>query len=246
MVAAPVPGLASALIRRALRLLVAVTALLALLVVGYPLAAWVGSSIPEDSTFPPPADETETVEIMVETNGTHTSIIVPIVSSAKDWRESFPSASAPRPDGHLPTHVSIGWGEREVFLHVPTWGDLRAATALRIATVGGDPLVRVSHYVRPMASENHRPLRISIEQYRQLVSSIERVLPDVPPGESREVLRGTYVDDAYYEAVGSYTLGNTCNTWVGDTLAEAGVEMGMWTPFAGGVMKWIPLPEPAS
>ncbi|MEL1250490.1 DUF2459 domain-containing protein [Aurantiacibacter gilvus] len=229
--------------RRLLRLLAGVLVMLALLVVGYPLAAWVGSSIPESGSAAPPAPDAETIEIMVETNGTHTSIVVPIVSHAKDWRESFPSASRPRRDGHVPTHLSIGWGEREVFLNVPTWGDLDAGTALRIATVGGDPLVRVSHYVRPGASENHRPLSISMDQYRTLVSAIERTLPDVPPGETREILRGTYVDDAYYEAEGSYSLTNTCNTWVGDTLAEAGVEMGMWTPFAGGVMKWIPLPE---
>ena len=28
----------------------------------------------------------------------------------------------------------------------------------------------------------------------------------------------------------------------GETLAQAGVKMGRWTPFAGGVMKWIPKP----
>ena len=246
MVTAPLPGLTSALVRRLLRLLAGVVGVLALLVIGYPLAAWVGSSIPESSAATPPPPDAETIEIMVETNGTHTSIVVPIISQTKDWRESFPSASLPRPDGRMPTHLSIGWGEREVFLHVPTWGDLEASTALRIATLGGDPLMRVSHYVRPGASENHRPLTISVEQYRTLVSTIERALPEVPPGESREILRGTYVEDAYYDAVGSYSLANTCNTWVGDTLAEAGVEMGMWTPFAGGVMKWIPLPDTAT
>lgn len=232
-------------IRGLLRIVAGTVAVLALLAIGYPLAAWVGSSIPESGSAAPPSPDAETVQIMVETNGTHTSIVVPIVSEAKDWRESFPSAALSRPDGRMPTHLSIGWGEREVFLNVPTWGDLEASTALRIATVGGDPLVRVSHYVRPGASENHRPLTISLEQYATLVSAIERVLPEVPPGETREILRGTYVEDAYYDAEGSYSLANTCNTWVGDTLAEAGVEMGMWTPFAGGVMKWIPLPEDA-
>ena len=246
MAAAPLPRLTSEqarrLLHRAWRGLRWVLAALVLVVAGYPLAGWVGSSIPE-SAAAPPVDLADSVEIMVETNGTHTSIIVPIVSDTKDWRESFPSASQPRPDGLLPTHLSIGWGEREVFLNVPTWGDLEAATALRIATVGGEALLRVSHYVRPMASENHRPVRISTAQYRTLVTAIEQALPAMPPGQQRQIYHGTYVDDAYYEAVGSYTMINTCNTWVGDRLAEAGVEMGMWTPFAGGVMKWIPQPQ---
>lgn len=230
--------------RHALRLVLGVVAVLVVIAIGYPLAGWIGSSIPQNDSFVQADAGEDHVDIMVETNGAHTSIIVPIVSATKDWRDTFPSAAQPRPDGMMPTHLSIGWGEREVFLHVPTWGDLKAATALRIATVGGDALVRVSHYVRPAPSVNHRPLRITTAQYARLVDSIERVMPPTTNGEARAILRGTYVDDAYYEATGTYTMIDTCNTWVGEALAEAGVEMGLWTPFAGGVMKWIPEPEP--
>lgn len=226
--------------RTALRLAVGLLAMLAMVVIGYPVAAWVGSSIPQNTEWAAPDDG---VDIMVETNGSHTSIIVPVLSEAKDWRETFPSATRPTPYGP-PTHLAIGYGEREVFLHVPTWGDLKPATALRIATVGGDALVRVSHYVRPAPSENHRPLRITQDQYARLVSAIEEHLPPIPANE-REVLRGTYVDDAYYEALGEYTMGMTCNTWVGARLADAGIPMGLWTPMAGGVMKWIPEPAEA-
>jgi len=234
------------LIRLSIRAALAIVGALLLFGIGYPLAGWVGSSIPENAPAEISPDMPGSVEIMVETNGTHTGIIVPVVSAAKDWRETLPSAALPRPDGRLPTHLSIGWGEREVFLNVPTWGDLEASTALRIATVGGEPLMRVSHYYRPGPGPNHRPVQITQEQYRRLVGAIERALPDIPAGETRQILSGTYVDDAYYEALGSYTLVNTCNTWVGDTLAEAGIEMGMWTPFAGGVMKWIPEPATSS
>lgn len=239
MAAAPLSRIGRLLLRAAL----AAVCLLAVLAIGYPLAAWIGSSIPENAASDNIAPQGDGVRIMVETNGTHTSIIVPVVTAQKDWRTTFPSAARRQPNGELPTHLAIGWGEREVFLNVPTWGDLRAATALRIATVGGDALMRVSHYVRPLPGPNHRPVQISAEQYRRLVAAIERPLPELARGETRRILRGTYVNDAYYDARGSYTLINTCNTWVGDTLAEADVEMGMWTPFAGGVMKWIARPK---
>ncbi len=228
--------------KRALRIVLIVIGLLAVVIVGYPLAGWIGSSIPQNSANAAPADAAGTVEILVETNGTHTGIVVPVVTAAKDWRTSFPSASAPDAHGRMPTHLAIGWGEREVFLHVPTWGDLKPSTALRIATVGGDALMRVSHYVRPMPGPNHRPLRITARQYERLVAAIERPLPDLSAGQPREILKGTYAEDAYYEAGGTYSMVNNCNSWVGETLAEAGIEMGMWTPFAGGVMKWIPKP----
>lgn len=226
--------------RKVLRGIKAAFALLALILVGYPVAAWVGSTIPQNSDWTQPVDG---VDIMVETNGAHTSIVVPIVSEQKDWREVFPSASRAVPSGMMPTHIAIGFGEREVFLHVPTWGDLKPGTALRIAVVGGDALLRVSHYVRPAPSEYHRPVRITHQQYAELVAAIETAVPDLPADGVRQEFRGTYADDVYYTALGTYTLRNTCNTWVGDQLARAGIPMGMWTPLAGGVMKWIPVPE---
>jgi uncharacterized protein (TIGR02117 family) len=162
----------------------------------------------------------------------------------KDWCTTFPTACRPL-DGRRPTHIAIGWGEREIFLNTPTWGDLEPLTALRIATFGGEPVMRVSHYIRPAPSQWHRPLRISEEQYRRLVEHVEGALAPPRPNGTRPVLDGTEPRDAYYEATGTYTLVKTCNSWVGDALGDAGIEMGLWTPFAGGVMKWIEEPQEA-
>ncbi|TIX50771.1 DUF2459 domain-containing protein [Alteraurantiacibacter aquimixticola] len=209
--------------------------LLAIIVV-YPLTGWLGSAIPRNDPTPVIA---EGVTIMVETNGTHTGVIMPIVTSEKDWRETFPSAGQPTGRG-MPTHVAVGWGEREVFLNVPTWGDLKPGTALRIAVFGGEPIMRVSHYVRPAPGLDHRPVTISREAYLTMVLAIEDSLP--PADGPRTILRGTSPADAYYDANGTYTLAYTCNSWVGDILAEADIQMGLWTPFSGGVMKWIEPP----
>ena len=78
----------------------ALLTMLALVVAGYPLAAWIGSSVPQNTGWREPA---EGVEIMVSTNGTHTGIVMPIVTPHKDWRENFPSAANPTPTGRMPT-----------------------------------------------------------------------------------------------------------------------------------------------
>ncbi len=217
-------------------------AILAVLLVlaAYPVAGWVGSTIPRGSGE---KGQPGQVTIMVETNGTHTGVVVPVVNAVKDWRGTFPSATMPRrQDGRFPTHLGIGWGEREVFLTVSKWNDLKADTVLRIALDGGEPLMRVSPYVRPRPSASYRPVKISAANYRRLVARIEASLPPLTPGEQRQILRADYNADAYYPALGTYTLIQTCNSWVGDTLAAASIEMGLWTPFAGGVTKWIPVP----
>lgn len=215
-------------------------AVLALIVGCYFLAGWIGSSIPRNGGWEEPASG---IDIMVETNGTHTGLVVPVVTAVKDWRETFPSAGRPRADGWMPTHISVGWGEREVFMNTPTWGDLKPTTALRIATIGGDAVMRVSHYVRPAPGEWHRPLRVSEAQYGRIVAQIEESLTPPGPDGEREAMKGVAPGDVYYEAAGTYTVFWTSNCWTGDMLGDAGIKMGLWTPFPGGVMKWIEEPD---
>jgi uncharacterized protein (TIGR02117 family) len=207
-------------------------------------AAWIGAAIPRNSGWTEPE---RGVTIMVETNGVHTGIVMPVVSEVKDWRTTFPSAGQPRPqDGQLPTHIAIGWGEKEVFLNTPTWDDLKAATVLRIVLHGGEGLMRVGHYVRPMPSEHHRPVTLRPEEYARLVARIEAALPALPRGVKRRSYSSYEIGAQNYDALGRYTLTNTCNQWIGDVLAHAGMTMGLWTPLAGGVMQWIDEPDPAA
>ena len=221
-------------LKRAARAAAWTVAALVLAIALFALAAWIGSSIPRNGDWREPESG---VEILVETNGVHTALILPLVTWEKDWRADFPAADVAA--AHRPyTHVSISWGEREVFLNTPTWGDLSPRTVARIVGFGGEGLLHIAHYVRPLPSDDARPLRLTHEQYRRLVAAIERSLPQGP----RVRYDGYGPQDVFYEAPGRYTATNTCNQWTSNTLARAGVRTGWWTPFAGGVMKWIPEP----
>ncbi|WP_279349899.1 DUF2459 domain-containing protein [Erythrobacter litoralis] len=229
------------ILRQTGRILLWLVAGLLSLVTAFLLAAWIGSSIPRNSDWTEPADG---IPIMVASNGVHTELVLPVVTPVKDWRTTFPSAGQPRPrDGWMPTHIAIGWGEREVFLNTPTWGDLKLSTAIRIATRGGEGLVRVGHYVNPQPSEYYRTIRLRPAEYARLVDRVETLLPPQPSGMPRRSRTGFDPTTLNYDATGRYTLANTCNQWTNDTLAYAGVRIGVWTPLAGGVMKWIPQPE---
>lgn len=199
------------------------------------LSAWFGSSIPRNRDW---RETPGGVEIMVESNGIHTAIVMPLVTPQKDWRKDFPSSDLAAPYDPY-THVSVSWGERQVFLETPTWADLSPLTVLRIIGIGGDGLLHVAHYVRPAPAENIRPLRINEAEYARLVARIEASLPS---SATRKRHRGYGAHDVFYDAPGRYTARNTCNQWTSDTLAAAGIRTGWWTPFAGGVMKWVPKP----
>jgi uncharacterized protein (TIGR02117 family) len=218
------------------RILIAIIATPFLVLAAFALIGWVGSSIPRNPNWRQAAlNDPSAVEIMVETNGVHTALVLPLVTSDKDWRGEFPATDLRASWGDY-THISISWGEREVFLNTPTWWDLRPVTVLRIMGLGGEGLIHVAQYIRPAPADDIRPLRLTRTQYRRLVASIEGSLPKGP-----RIRHPGYGDqDVFYDAPGHYTPRNTCNQWTSDQLAAAGIKTGWWTPFAGGVMKWVP------
>ena len=218
--------------RIALTIIGRVCAWLALAVGLFMLTAWIGSSIPRNSDWVEPNDG---VTLMLETNGIHTGIIMPLISPEKDWRELFPRSDLANPKRHY-THVSVSWGEREVFLNTPNWSDLTFSAAMG-AAIGGDGLLHVAHYVRPMPGENVKSFTVTREQYRALIKEIERLTPPNPA--TRDIYDGYGSYDVFYDADGTYHLGNTCNQWTADRLAAAGIKTAWWSPLPGGVMKWV-------
>lgn len=220
---------------RILRLGGKAVAWLMLLIGLFMLTAWIGSAIPRNSNWSEPENG---VQIMIETNGIHTGIVMPLVTPQKDWRSDFPAEDLLAPIADY-THISVSWGEREVFLNTPTWQDIKISTAIGAAT-GGDGLLHIAHYVRPAPSKNHRALTISEAEYAVLITEIEK---QILPAKQRETYPGYSRYDVFYDAPGTYYIGNTCNQWTSDTLAAAGIKTGWWTPFAGGVMKWVAEPD---
>lgn len=204
------------------------------LILAFLLSAWIGSSIPRNGNWVEPDDG---VTILVGHNGIHTEIIMPIATDAVDWRSHFPLTDIDNPDRDY-THVGVSWGERSFFLETPTWADLNLFTAIG-ALFGGDGLIHAAYYVRPAPADDFRELRIRPEQYRELIDQITNDLVDP---ETRKTYGGYSSHDVFYDALGTYHLGNTCNQWTSDRLASAGIETGVWTPLPGGVMKWVPRP----
>jgi uncharacterized protein (TIGR02117 family) len=56
-------------------------------------------------------------------------------------------------------------------------------------------------------------------------------------GRARPLVGEGYGDhDTFYEAHGRYHAFRTSNQWTADILAQAGVRIGVWTPFDRGIM----------
>ena len=80
-------------------------------------------------------------------------------------------------------------------------------------------------------------MRLDRQAYGRLVAVVtERFITD-DAGRTIPLLGRSYDDDdVFYEATGRYNAFRTSNQWTADALAEAGVRVGVWTPFAPGIL----------
>ena len=180
----------------------------------------------------------EGIEIFVETNGIHTGIVVPLQNKVHDWTDIIRPEHIKAPL-YGPTHVQIGWGHAGVYRNAQHWKDLRVQDAVSAIVGSNEVLLHVSYLRRPAANSYRRSLRVDDETYRKIISRIQAKFVLNNYGQpSPSAGYGEY--DLFYEARGKYHAFNTCNNWTSEVLRNAGVRVGIWTPFQGGVMRWFP------
>ncbi len=172
------------------------------------------------------------IEAYVASNGVHTDFIFPVQSTQIDWKNIFPLRNLANPNSPA-DFIAIGWGDREFYLNTPQWKDLTASRAFH-ALLGLDPsLIHVEYMSRAQMTgmvQRYR-LTLSSAQYTTLVNYVLGSTT-LLQGAAQPVVGFYYdVDDAFFEAQGHYSVFNTCNTWIGSGLRQAGIPISRWTPF---------------
>ena len=214
----------------------------ALFVLVYVLAAVILSHITVNSDFRPIPDNQAGIDIYVRTNGEHTDVVLPAQSSDRDWYSIIPPADLHRIAGQT-EYISFGWGDKGFYLDTPTWADLKFSTAFIAATGLGSTAMHIEAVTTPQVSESVRKIRISPAQLQKLIAHIDQSFEYDAQGKIIKInTAANYNDhDAFYEAIGHYSIFTTCNQWTRDGLSEAGIRTAVFTPLDDGVMR--PLTE---
>lgn len=198
----------------------------------YVVAAVIGSLVPRNAGWREPA---EGVQIFLRSNGVHVDLVLPARAQGFDLYRLLPPGHVADPRA-AQGWIGLGWGQREVYLETPQWRDLTLRNAVR-ATLGGGALMHVDHVGAPQPSADTRPVRLEPAAYRRLVAA---ALADFVRGRDGRPIplpgRGYGIDDVFYEAGGRYSALRPSNQWTADALAQAGVRVGVWTPFAQGIL----------
>lgn len=171
--------------------------------------------------------------VYIASSAIHADIIVPIRHADFDWTTLFLPADFAA-DTSRATHYAIGWGDRGFYLDTPTWADLKASTALRAMLLPSDSVMHVSCTVDQSRNDSVSRIVLTDTQYVRLCKAIRESLAVDERGAPRQIKGRSYHDyDAFYEARGAYHGFNTCNSWVGRRLHDAGAPVPLFTPLPG-------------
>lgn len=204
----------------------------------YLLGAVIGAFVPHNASWQEPS---EGIVIFVRDNGVHVDLVLPASAAGVDLYRLVPPSHIADPEA-ADGWVAFGWGQREFYLETPRWSDLTVENAAR-SVFGGQALMHVEHVAPPHASSDTRPITLDRQAYGQLAAAVVDGFV-IDAGQAVPLLgRGYGSDDVFYEATGRYDAFRTSNQWTAGALAEAGVKVGVWTPFAQGIMWRFRLPE---
>ncbi len=202
----------------------------------YLLAALAGSIFPANQSWQSSDDG---IELFVETNGLHTGIIMPIWSDVHDWGDLVQPEHMLDPSKYG-THILVGWGHAGVYRNAEHWKDLRVKDAVSAVTGSSDTLLHVYHLNYPQVYPHYRrSLKVSQAEYHKIVNAILPRFSAGPDGQPQPS-KGYGSDDVFYQSDGYYSAFHTCNNWTNTVLRQAGIRTARWSPFQGGVMRWIP------
>jgi uncharacterized protein (TIGR02117 family) len=239
-----------------------------MLVVGlYFLAALMGSLIPVNGDWTPPA---KGPSIYLYDNGVHSSIIVPRAEDGYDlgyivadppleWLkvEESPTDIYSIPPDTLPDnrfpgsaedypYLMFGWGDARFFRETPRWADVRLGTAGAALFGSGQTMMHVDRLKR-LPHTGIGKITLRTEEFGRLLEFLVAHFPDNFEAKAKAT-PGYGSDDRFYAIdkrwhfAGTpdlkYSALFTCNNWVSEALRRAGVKTGYWTPLPFGVMWW--------
>lgn len=188
-----------------------------------------------------PAQETnepKTITAYILTNGVHTDLVVPIKSAEIDWSQEIPfeNTKSKKTDYN---YLSVGWGDKGFYLDTPTWADLKVSTAVKAAFWLSESAMHCTFYEKMTEGEDCKKIMLTKTQYLSLISFIKGKFDRDQNGKTMLIKTDAVYDvnDAFYDAKGSYSFLNTCNTWANDGLKAAGQKAAFWTPTDSGIFQ---------
>lgn len=178
------------------------------------------------------------VQIFVVSNGFHTDVVLPLREprTGHNWLDALNQPTLTARFARYP-YVAFGWGNERFYLG-SMGGKFPGPRAIAGAVFPSKTLMHIDfHRVAPDSGSHVVPLRVSVEQYRQLTAYVQQGFR--PDGLGRAQLRqptGYTPEDFFFLGTGRYHALRTCNDWTNRGLRRAGLRAALKAPLAGSVL----------
>lgn len=184
------------------------------------------------------ADTKPEVEIFILTNGVHTDIVMPTKNEQIDWSKQILFKNTKTADSTY-KYIAMGWGDKGFYLETPTWADLKVSTAFKAASGLSTTAIHATYYRQMRLGDNCKSIMISKEQYNRLITYITDSFQKDATGNFIHIQTDANYGktDAFYEANGSYSLIQTCNSWANKGLKASGQKCCFWTATDSGIFS---------
>ncbi len=179
---------------------------------------------------------TGTIAIAVAANPFHADLVLP----AEGFRDDLglPDDAA---------YLVIGWGQQAFYLETPRFEDLKPRTVIDALYGHGPSTVHVAWLSGPAArSPSVAVFAVTPHQLAILNDYVRSYLATSPDGKPTRIAGAYGKTDYFYAANGHWTVGLTCNEWVGRALRAADIRTGLWTPFSYGLLSHLQTPPPTA
>ncbi len=194
---------------------------LLVLLLSYPCAAIVGALVPAGRIADTGAP---TRQVQLIAGPIHYDFILPLDAATRTAFVDVPDATELMNMSGA-QNLLVGWGARDFYTTVGTYGDVTARATWRGA-VSDASVVRLDVVGAVPETLELRRLNMTDTQYARFLTALRATLTGDAPLDNP----GFTTTDLFYPATGQFNLFRTCNVWVGQMIRAAGLRFGRWTP----------------
>jgi uncharacterized protein (TIGR02117 family) len=169
----------------------------------------------------------------------HTDLLIPLTPAVRARFDFAATAGVPVAAGGA-KWLLVGWGAREFYTTAGNYADI-SAHAVWTGVTGDDAVMRLDA-IGDIDDFSQIPLvDLDAAQFAGLVEALATTFARDANGVPVAIAYpGFTATDRFYAAIGPFNIMRTCNVWVGETFAAAGIPFGRWTPtpFAVRAALW--------
>ncbi len=182
-----------------------------------------------------------TVSIYVVGDRFHTNFLVPTSHPTFDWRSQANLVDI-GPVAETAPYLMFGWGDRDFYMH---WQDGEARNAWSIFKAAFLPtpsVMQVAAFTQvpaPTPAFTVQAVQLSAANYFKLSQFIAGSFQAADSRGWRYIAPGLERYSAFYEAIRSYSVLYTCNSWTAEGLRLAQINTPIWPGLAPAIFQHL-------